>query len=420
MAMSGERAGLTRGGTSGILVSSVLAAASTLVITIVAARVLTAQGDPSGYAEFMVFWSFLFGVYGIVVGMQNEATRAVGSSAGRSGESSGVGDHARVLSVAVVLSVATAIIVTVMAPWWGPRLTGASMPYVVPLVALGIVLYGIYEASLGASSGLRDWNSFSWLVTTDAVSRLALVAIAGATGMGLLGLETACVVASVVCLLILAVTGRGRRILYSRADVSFSRLVRNSLLSFVSSSSTAILVTAFPAIIKLSSTSEDPALLAGTITAISLTRSPIMIPLQSFQGVAITALLRRDQGVLRALLRPVLIIIAAGLVAAAVAWAIGPWILGALYGPAIIAHASTFAGLTIAAVPLAVLTLTGTAAIATNAHAWFAGGWFVAAVVASALLFLPLVLTERVIIGLFVGPLVGIVVHGIGIARSQR
>lgn len=415
----GTGAGLTKGSTGGILASSVLAAASTMLITIIAARSLGHDGDASDYAEFMVFWSLLFGVYGVVVGMQNETTRAVGSVARQAEEGRPLPEGTRVMPVAFLLSLGAALVVGALAPWWGPRLTGTSMPWVVVMVVTGIAFYGIYEACLGAASGLRDWGAYSWLVVADGVARLLLVLVAALWGLGLLGLEAACVAATLLCLVLLLPLRRGRRLLTVRADVAWPRFVRNCLLSFVSSSSTAILVTAFPAIIRLTSTEVDPAVLAGTITVISLTRSPILMPLQAFQGVAISAFLRARGSLLRPLMKPVALIAAIGVVGAVIAGAIGPWLLAVLYGPSITAAGWTFAALTIAAIPLAVITLTGTATVASNAHAWFSGGWFTAALVSIALLFLPLGLPERVSVALFVGPVVGSAVHLAGIQRVR-
>ena len=323
-----------------------------------------------------------------------------------------------VLLAALVLSTATAALVALAGPWWGPRLVPDSMPHVVWLVAAGLVLYGLHQTGLGAASGLNDWPSFSWLMILDAAARLGLVVAAALAGTGLLGTEAACVLASLAWVVLLVPTRRGRRVLGAHADVGWGRFVRNCLLSMVSSTSTAILITAFPTIIKLTAPHEDAGLLAGTITAISLTRSPIMIPLQAFQGVAITAFLTRRDGLLRALARPVALVTALGGLCAVLMLLVGPWVLRVLYDPSLIATGTTFAGLTIAAVPLAVITLTGTATVAANAHAWFSAGWLSAALVSTLLLHLPFALPVRVCIALFTGPLAGAAIHLVGVRRA--
>lgn len=381
-----------------------------------AARSLVQDGDATAYAHFMVFWGLLFGVYGLVVGIQNESTRAVGSARQLArGSAEGTG----VLAPAGLLSLGAAVLVLISSPWWGPRLTPDQLGRVVALVTLGVLLHGLYQAWLGSAAGLQEWSTFSWLMISDAALRLAFVVVATVLAGGLLGFQVACVAAGVGWLLLLVPTARGRRILRARTDVPARRYLRNCLLAMISSTSTAILVTAFPILIKLTSPAEDPAVLAGTITAISLTRSPILIPLQAFQGVAISAFLTRRQGMGRALARPVGLVSALGVVCALIAGLIGPWLLRVLFDPALVATHLTFGLLTLAAIPLAVLTLTGTASIAVNNHGWFSIGWFTAAVVSTLLLLLPFELPVRVCIGLMVGPLVGAAVHLVGIRARE-
>ena len=418
-AQPGGSIGLSRGRTIGILMASASAAVSTLLITIIAARSLVRDGDAGAYASFMVFWALLFGVYGIVTGMQNETTRAVNSHETALAADPSAAPGVSVFKAGLFLSACTALVVSLASPWWGPRLVDDSMPHVVHLVAAGLILYGLYQTFLGAASGLNEWPQFSWLMILDALSRLGLVIAVAVLGAGLVGTEAACVLASLTWILFLLPTRRGRRILSAHADVGWGRFIHNCLLSMLSSSSTAILITAFPTIIKLTSPGEDAGLLAGTITAISLTRSPIMIPLQAFQGVAITAFLNHRGSLMRALAKPLVLIVALGAVCAMLMFFIGPWVLRVLYDPSIIATGTTFAGLTAAAVPLAIITLTGTATVATSAHAWFSAGWLLAALTSTLLLFLPVTLPERVCIALLLGPLIGASVHVIGLRRAS-
>ena len=65
---------ITAGGATGVGVASIVAAGSAFIAMFVAARVLGLES--AGAADFLVFWSFLFGMYGIVGGIQNEITRA--------------------------------------------------------------------------------------------------------------------------------------------------------------------------------------------------------------------------------------------------------------------------------------------------------------------------------------------------------
>ncbi|SUA02692.1 membrane protein [Mycolicibacterium fortuitum] len=63
------------------------------------------------------------------------------------------------------------------------------------------------------------------------------------------------------------------------------------------------------------------------------------------------------------------------------------------------------------------LTLTGAATVAAALHRAYAAGWIIATVAAVGLLLLPLGLEERTIVALLCGPLVGIAVHLVALAK---
>jgi hypothetical protein len=76
--------------------------------------------------------------------------------------------------------------------------------------------------------------------------------------------------------------------------------------------------------------------------------------------------------------------------------------------------------LTAGAVAIALLTVTGAATVAAALHRAYSIGWVGATVASSALLTLPLPLTDRTVVALLCGPLVGIVVHLAALARAAR
>ncbi len=67
---------VTRYQSLALLGSSLLAAVSTLVVTMIAQRAL----NGSELTEFLLFWAALFTVTGIITGIQPEITRAVGTA----------------------------------------------------------------------------------------------------------------------------------------------------------------------------------------------------------------------------------------------------------------------------------------------------------------------------------------------------
>lgn len=411
----------------GIVIASATVALSTLLITMIAGQTLVVGDDPQPYKDFVVFWSFLFGVYGVVVGLQNEATRAVGAArrdADRRGRRDPGDPHrgagVRILALGLVLGACVAAGCVLTSWWWGPRLMPATMPEIVFMVAFGVVAYAAYMTMLGSAAGYQRWHVFSALMMIDALGRLALVGGAALLGWGLIGFQAATILVSVLWLALPLLVAAARDPLTARGDAAWGPAVRKCVFAMISSTSTALLVVGFPVLMQLTGPNENPGIMAGTITAISLTRSPLMIPLLAFQGVAISTFLNSDANTMAALGKVSAIICAVGAALAVPAGLLGPWFLRTFYDPAIRADGYTFAGLMFAAVPLAVLTLTGTATLALDRHRWFALGWVVAAAAATVLLYLPMALPVRACVALFAGPIAGIVIHVWAIAGGKR
>lgn len=395
---------------AGILLASAAAAGSAFVIQWLVGRF----SAPELTAEFLVFWSLLFGVFGVVGGMQNETTRAVGSE--RRKRAGG----ARALVAALVVGAAACLVVLVSSPLWTQRLVPSTSPTIVVVIGAAVILYACHVTLSGALSGRESWNPFSGLMAAEAAVRLILVAVVLLTAGGLFALEVGVALGALTWLGFLLFSTESRRAAAARTDVPLRRLLRNHGYAIASSASSAALITGFPVLLQLTSQDADAAVLASTILAISLTRSPIMIPLQAFQGVAITAFLRSERGSLSALARPMAALAGLGAIGAVAAALLGPWLMDVLFAGKYDVAAGTFAGLMIAAATLAMLTLTGTATIAMNAHVGYTAGWILASVTALGLLLVPLPLTFRAVLALIVGPLVGLLVHVGTIALAGR
>lgn len=397
-----------------VSVAALSAAVSTFLITITAARALTHGDDASSYSEFVVFWSLLFGCYGIVVGIQQETTRSVRTRAVRS-KSGG----APVLLVALALGGAIAVVVGISGPLWSHRVLPLSSWAGPSAVAVGSVLYALYAASLGAAGGSEDWRGYSGLMVLDAVGRLGLVGLAAVLGARLVGVEAACVAVSLAAVLVL-LSRRFRAVLTARADRTFWPAVRTSAYAMASSTASAVLVVGYPVLVSLLVRDPDPAELAATMTVVQLTRAPIMLPLLAFQSVAVSAFVAQPRPQLRDLAKPIGLVGAVGLVGAPLAAWLGPTVLRLLYGPVYVVSRTTFALLVLAAMAIAMLTLTGTLALAIGSHRGYMAGWLLAAAAAVGLLLLPGQLPAVVELSLCVAPLFGIAVHVLTIRHRPR
>ncbi len=433
---------VTRYQSLALLGSSLLAAVSTLLVTMIAQRAL----NGSELTEFLLFWAALFTVTGIITGIQPEITRAVGTARTRAvadralanraasgGAASAEGSApqgARVVTVTAALGAIAGALVLVSSPLWAGQQIPHSAAVGVTVMAVGVFLYALQATMSGVTAGEDRWYLFAAVGGLESAGRLILMLAAALMIPSLAGLEVATVVPMGLWLILAFVTVSGRRLWVARADVPARRLSLNILWSFLSSAAAAVLMMGFPNVLKASGAAEsEPVVLGTLILAISITRSPIMIPLQAFQGVAVSAFLKQRHRPVAAFIKPAAAVVAVGAAGALAAYLVGPLLFRLIYPPAAGAESAyeaaasgiTLGALVFASALLALMTLSGNMALAVNQHRIYLAGWVVAAAVTSSLAFLvPAPLVPRAIVALAVGPVCGFVVHMVGVALASR
>lgn len=428
---------ITRYQSLALLGSSVLAAASTLVVTMIAQRALTG----SELTEFLLFWSALFTVTGIITGLQPEITRAVGTarthaaadgvaSAHPASDGTPAPQGARVVTVAAALGAVAGALVLVSSPLWAGQQIPHSAAVGVTVMAVGVFLYALQATISGVAAGEDRWYLFATVGGLESAGRLLLMLAVALLIPSLAGLEVVTVIPMGLWLILALVTFSGRRLWVTRADVPAGRLTVNILWSFLSSAAAAMLMMGFPNVLKASGAAEsEPVVLGTLILAISITRSPIMIPLQAFQGVAVSAFLKQRHRPVAAFVKPAAAVVAVGAVGALAAYLVGPLLFRLIYPPAAgteSAYEAAASGLSLGALVfasalLALMTLSGNMALAVNQHRIYLAGWVVAAVVTLGLAFLlPAPLVPRAVVALAVGPVCGFVVHMVGVSMASR
>ena len=419
---------VTRYQSLALLGSSLLAAVSTLVVTMIAQRAL----NGSELTEFLLFWAALFTVTGIITGIQPEITRAVGTARTRAvadGAASAEGSApqgARVVTVTAALGAIAGALVLVSSPLWAGQQIPHSAAVGVTAMAVGVFLYALQATMSGVTAGEDRWYLFAAVGGLESAGRLILMLAAALLIPSLAGLEVATVVPMGLWLILALVTVSGRRLWVARADVPARRLMTNILWSFLSSAAAAVLMMGFPNVLKASGAAEsEPVVLGTLILAISITRSPIMIPLQAFQGVAVSAFLKQRHRPVAAFIKPAAAVVSVGAVGALAAYLVGPLLFRLIYPPAAGAESAyeaaasgvTLGALVFASALLALMTLSGNMALAVNQHRIYLAGWVVAAAVTLSLAFLiPAPLVPRAIVALAVGPVCGFVVHMVGVS----
>jgi len=433
---------VTRYQSLALLGSSLLAAVSTLVVTMIAQRAL----NGSELTEFLLFWAALFTVTGIITGIQPEITRAVGTartravadralanraaSGGATSTEGSAPQGARVVTVTAALGAIAGALVLVSSPLWAGQQIPHSAAVGVTVMAVGVFLYALQATMSGVTAGEDRWYLFAAVGGLESAGRLILMLAAALMIPSLAGLEVATVAPMGLWLILAFVTVSGRRLWVARADVPARRLSLNILWSFLSSAAAAVLMMGFPNVLKASGAAEsEPVVLGTLILAISITRSPIMIPLQAFQGVAVSAFLKQRHRPVAAFIKPAATVVAVGAAGALAAYLVGPLLFRLIYPPAAGAESAyeaaasgiTLGALVFASALLALMTLSGNMALAVNQHRIYLAGWVVAAAVTLSLAFLiPAPLVPRAIVALAVGPVCGFVVHMVGVALASR
>lgn len=391
-------------GASGIGIASLLAAVSGLVILFVAAHALTIEEN----SHFLVFWGVLFGIYGILGGVQIECTRAVRAAELDSKKVSTSGG-AQVLHGGIAVGVAFAIIIIVLGLLFG-KYVFPNYSFVIVLTLAGAaIVYSGHASLAGALQGQRRWRSYAGLMSGEALIRLAAVTLAAVLGAPLLGLELATLAAVLVWLMWLLVSKSARTATKGRADVAMPVFLKQIGHALVSAGSSAALIVSYPLLVRLTATDEQYASAAPLLLAISLTRAPIMLPMQAFQGVAIAQMMKPGSGGATALRKPLFLITAVGFVGAIAAWLIGPALM-TIFGPGYKVEGWVLAALTLSAALMSVLMLLGTAVLALGRHRAYSVGWLASTSVAIALLLVPVGLDVKCLLSLSLGPLAGTII----------
>jgi O-antigen/teichoic acid export membrane protein len=411
---TGRASVIGRKSAGGVAVASVIAAASSYLVLMISARSL-GQAENS---EFLAFWAFMFCAFGITTGLQPEYTRhaLLSRSEPRAAGSGGW----RLGVVALVVGTVVGGAVMASSPLWSNSVLGDRGQVLVLFAAAGLVGHALQMGLTGTLAGSQRWSEYSFLIMTEALARIGLVVLVLALMPTVEGFALASAAATFVSILSLGMSRSSRRAFGLRSALEPKPLMSGIFHAATSTVSSAVLVVGFPVLLRLTTPAEEYLTTAPLLMATALTRAPLMVPLMTYQSVAVAHFMNNRQQGLRALWPIVRVILAAGVLGSVLAALVGSPLMEFLLGPGYRLGALPFAGLTLGAALLATLNLSGALAAALGRHMVYSGGWLAATASALAILIMPFGAETRTVLALVIGPAIGIMVHlfALGFIRS--
>lgn len=363
---------------------------------------------PEDYLVFSIFWSTLYLLIAALSGLQQEATRATHPVDTRraAGRLVPVGTGVALLVGAIVLG---------SAPLWSGAVFVRATWTLTGLLGLGAAAYSGLALLAGVFFGLRLWRGVAAMTIVDAVLRLLLVCGALVAGGGPVLLAAAVVLPFPLTLVLLWLLERRRVVGAYSFDVRPPAFAWNAVRAVGGSISMGLLTSGYPLIIGATSRNEPESLVGALVFVITLTRAPLVVPALALQSY-VTVLFRDQRGGTRRTLVGVLAaVVTFGAMLALIAYLVEPWLLERIWGQTYVVSATTAAGILLTASLTAALCISGPATLAAKRHGTYLVGWAVAAGVSVLALLLPLDLETRVLVSMAVGPLLGILVHLVGL-----
>ena len=387
----------------------ILILTATAIASVAGFLVLTVVPGLMGFADyrsFALFWSAMYLIVASISGVQQEVTRA---TVVRLPEPSDTPNPVRRFAGIASLSVAAVVIGT--APIWVDALFPEEGWSLVWPLAFACSSYVLVATLAGTLYGVRQWGALAFMISVDALLRVAAVLTLALFTRDSVVLAWAAAVPFLATIVLLWPAIRGAVVGRTTVDVTPSALTRNVAQSVVASTSSGVLVSGLPVVIGIASVGEDAATVASLFVAITLTRAPVIVVVMSLQSYLIVRFRDFPTSFRLTLISIVGIVTTIGVLAAAAAWLFAPTVFDFLYRGEVTLPGWFYAVLVMSSAFVGVLSVTSSAALSRGNHVMYSGGWLCAAVSTVVCFALPLDLQSGTSTALLIGPLAGIMFH---------
>lgn len=402
-----------------VLLAMVLASALGYGVQLLAPTMIT----NSTYVRFTSFWSILFLGISAMSGVQNEIARA-SSPAQQIDRAFGV----TIRQFILVISGGAAVVAVVAGTVLALTSDGSDAAWLIASLLIGLCAYATLATIAGLLYGVKDWSGVAFAIAADPVLRavlfgvaalLALVASARVELPAMLLMTSLPFVIAALALWLIS----GRRVVTRvRLDAGLPTLLRNSFHTVLAATALGLMAAGMPFVIGLIGQGQPADLLAGTLLIVVLVRAPLISPmlaLQSFLTVGYRESPRASRR--RAALLVVGIIAVAGVLALVLVLAGEDLIaLTPVQSDYLLPSAPVLIAAVASAALVAIQCVLAPALLATGQHRLYSVGWVVNAAAVVALALVPFAFDARLILTLTVPPVLGMVVHGLGLMLSKR
>lgn len=393
---------LSLSGFAPVLIATVISGLTGYVAVWVAAQHLI----PTEYTDFSILWSTIFFIVGALSGLQQEITRS--TTRGESDDSMVIAKP-RFFLMAFSVSLGVFCLVVFLSLLGVFNIvSGGNIPTNYA-ISFGLAFFVFLSVLLGTMYGRQKWKIIAIIVAGEGITRLLLISVTLFIPSLSSFLPWAIVLPFGLTVFLTVPLWKASVKEKLNLDVSYIGLTKNSLVTIGASAATAVLISGFPLILRITTQETELVLLAPIVLVVMLVRAPLVVLAQSMQNFLIVKFSGPMKLAIKLFLSLTAALVVFALIAAVVAMIIGPQIIQMVFGTEYEPSGIVLSTVLFSSGILAIQIVSGSLVLARGHHGNYILGWMVSAITTIASLMIPLGVESRVMLALVVGPIAGII-----------